>query len=54
MIVRASGPVNATPQQAFECMYDEEAVKYIEENLESCEVVGRHKQNLMIINKKTS
>ena len=35
-------------------MYDPDAVKFIVENLESSEIVGKHKSNLLFVSQKTT
>jgi len=54
MIVRAEGKVNASPKEIMHCYLREKTAKFIEENLEHFEIVGKNRTNLFKLNKKTS
>ena len=54
LVVRARGPVDWCPRDILKCSHQKDTVKYIEENLESCDIIRKHEKNLFIIERKTT
>ena len=53
-IVRAQGLVNWSPKDIVHFTLKKDSMRDIEENLESYDIIGSHKQNLFMITKKTT
>lgn len=52
-MIRAQGPIAASPLEILQCSYCPEFQRYWDQDLECSEVLYKHRENLLVVHKKT-